>query len=557
MFHIFTQITRVPSRPKQCLQHISRSFCYKIVERKAAASTDQTFNSKPRRKKTPTKEYKFDFKAKCVRPARDRGRSLEIIKALPADSKDITEEMLIETYDKLSAGPINDEALLHANFDTFIDATECILLKLSVSQVLHIFKQTARAQIPMFDELNEIIVKDILVKKDLLRHITFITVDDIIDVDFALRKYYAREWKISKLFEEFRQATRAAFVAKVNEELVENLSHKKLMRIMRYLGNNRSLVQYVDTSSLSKQLLLEDDQEFQDSDVVFTIVTLARFPKLDEHSKQLLTKMYRIWCGNEQDIESVKGILKLLCTKKPENTDLSHFHDPLFFQRCTQIAIEKKDMRSAFAVLDAYNELNFASTQLIDFVSIAFNKTYWNNKHVFVEVDDYGIFCTACEKANYKPTNWESNVVPAIKRAKLQESNFFKQVDLALTLHKLGIQHAAFIENFFNSAQLTHWHKNNKKLAEVHKAYSIGTPLEVAEPKTQKNVTPYMSWLALDLEKFIGANKVLNNVIVSDDLTVPLVLKVNTETGNFLDMKERTERQNLICNKNELMYESV
>ena len=135
----------------------------------------------------------------------------------------------------------------------------------------------------------------------------------------------------------------------------------------------------------------------------------------------------------------------------------------------------------------------------------------------------------------------------------MQETNFFKQVDLAMTLHNLGIHHDGFIEHFFSSAQLQHWHKNNSRLAEVHKAYSFERTEEVTEPKTQSNITPYMSWLTSDLEKFIGANKVLNNVTLCDELTVPLVLKVNTETGNFIDMKKSTELQNLMCDKNELL----
>lgn len=313
------------------------------AERKANPSSVELFKK--------LKRYNFGFKAQIIRPAQDGGRSLEIIKALPAESEDFTAESLIEVYDKLSIGPISDAALLHENFDTFIDATESILPQLSASQCAHIFKQTARAQIPMFDELTQTIANH------LLRCITFITVDEIIDVDFALRKYYVIEWRMSKVFERIRQATRAAFVVRVNDELVERQNYTKLIRIMRYLSNNPSLVKNVDTASLSEQLLLTDDYEFQPNDVICTIVTLNRFPKHDEHSKQLLTKVFCMWCGNAQHIDDVKEIFELLITKQLKNDRSFSIDDKLFVQRCNQIVIEKNDMRSAFDVLDMMNEL--------------------------------------------------------------------------------------------------------------------------------------------------------------------------------------------------------
>lgn len=190
--------------------------------------------------------------------------------------------------------------------------------------------------------------------------------------------------------------------------------------------------------------------------------------------------------------------------------------------------------------------------ELIDFLSVVFN----TDKHKKLKIDDYRVFCTACELSDHRPSNWDSKVVPAIKSARLQDSNCFFQANLACTLHSLGIQHDEFMEYFFNSELYKNWNKNDRRLTKVHKGYLAERKEEVDdEPKIQPNINSksYMSWLTSDLEKFVGSNKVMNNVTLNKDLTVPLVLKVNTETGNFMDMKEGSRTKNLMCNKNELM----
>lgn len=293
--------------------------------------------------------------------AADNGRSLKIIESISSDPNDISEHDLLKIFGRLSAGIISDDALLHENFNTLIDATKLILPKLSVSQNVNIFTQLCEAQIPMFDELSEIVVNA------LLRRISHITVDDIISVDFSIRKYYAREWKLSKSFETLRQATRTAFIVKANNELVEDQTYDKLIRMMRYLSNNQSLVKNVDTMSLAEQLLLKEDCEFELNDVVCVIVTLARFLKPNNQSKQLLSKMFRIWCSRTESIADVKSILQLLTTKKLEDIDLNSFNDPLFIRHCSNYAIQQKDVRSGFEILDGFNEMvRLLSENLID-----------------------------------------------------------------------------------------------------------------------------------------------------------------------------------------------
>lgn len=324
------------------------------IDRKVGALLNQIFDREQQQKKSQQLDYNFTFGERIRRKARSGRRSIEIIKALPADSKSYTAQSLIDVYDRLSVEPISDEALVHVNFDGFIDGTEFILPKLSTSQIVHIFKQTARAYIPMFDELTETIANTLLLR---IQHKPEITIDEIIDVDFALRKYYARDYRLSRLFEMLRLSTCIVFTEYLEEELIERQDYKKLMRIIRYLSNNPILMESIDTR-LFDQLLLEDDHQFEPNDVVCTIVTLARLPKLHEPAKQLLTKMYRIWCSNTDHIDDVKKILKLLATKTIYKSELPfHFRDALFIQHCTDITIEYNDMRTAFDVLGGMIEL--------------------------------------------------------------------------------------------------------------------------------------------------------------------------------------------------------
>lgn len=187
---------------------------------------------------------------------------------------------------------------------------------------------------------------------------------------------------------------------------------------------------------------------------------------------------------------------------------------------------------------------------MIDFLSIIFDSEKIKN----LSADDYAIFCTACEKADYKPINFESKFVPAIQKAHIQDSNIHKQIALALTLNKLGIHHKSFIDYLLKSSVIQVLYKNDNRLEEINKVYSVhGNSVQT---KDHSNNNPYLVWLMSDLEKFIGMNKIRQNVTVSKELTIPLVMKVNAETGYFMDMKDERAGWNLICKNNELMYVS-
>lgn len=290
---------------------------------------------------------------------------LIIIAAMPDDPKDLTTNDLIAIFENLSKEPISDEALLHANFDTLIDATKLILPQLSASQNAWIFNQIAQAEIPMFDELTEIVTDN------LMKNVYHLSPDEMIDVDFALRKYYAKEKKISGKLELLRKTARNAFPLRLNLNLLEDTSYKQLMKIVRYLSNNSSLIanerdernyefdtlEKHDLDMLISKILWLDDHVFQMNDVVCVIVTLSRFPKLNEKSEKLLEKMFRIWCKSAKNFDDVDKILNLLVERGRLRYDSKLFSNPLFIEQCAQHTIKNNKLSDTLSILEAFIRL--------------------------------------------------------------------------------------------------------------------------------------------------------------------------------------------------------
>lgn len=311
---------------------------------------DKILSSIKTRKQRAIEEYERKY-LPPKKMSLDNGQSLKIIESLPSNPLDITKEKLLDAYDKLAQAPISDDALLHDNFNTFIDATKIMLISPNATSIVRIFNQICRAEIPMFDELSE------MVANALLRRSDFMTMDEIISVDFSLRKYYAREGKLSKLFETLRQATRLGFSVQAKTFHLNQQPYARLIRIMRYLSNNQSLMRDIDIVSLSEQLLLKEDAEFQLNDTVCVIGTLSQQPKLDEHSKQLLIKMFRIWCSSAKNSKDVRAIIWPLFIRRHFNLDLTTFNDPSFVKHCTKLVIEAEDITLGFEILKPFNNL--------------------------------------------------------------------------------------------------------------------------------------------------------------------------------------------------------
>lgn len=276
---------------------------------------------------------------------------MKIIESVPATAAELSVPNLLGIFEKLSYVAITEDALLHENFSTLIDSVKLNQSFLNAQQFVGLFRHICNAEVPLFDELSELVVNN------LLKRITSLTVDDIIDTDFVIRKYYVRNFKLSQLFEKLRQKTRASFVDKANNVLAEQQPYDRLMRMLKYLDNNQTLMAKIDTERLNEQLLLTNDSEFSRFDAACVIVTMARLRALSDSSKQLLNKAFRIWCSRAEDTDDVRAMLQLLVYKKLKGIDLSPFHNTMCIEHCTKLTIESANVSIAAVILDFFNRM--------------------------------------------------------------------------------------------------------------------------------------------------------------------------------------------------------
>lgn len=148
--------------------------------------------------------------------------------------------------------------------------------------------------------------------------------------------------------------------------------------------------------------------------------------------------------------------------------------------------------------------------------------------------------------ANYKPHNWDTKMVPAIEKAPVFGIEYQKQIDYALTLNRLGIYQDELIERLMKSTVCQKRFKNDPKLHELYRIYGN-------DDEQYSNWTRYAIWLISDLGKFLGPKKMLSNVVINKDVTVPIVMKVDGNTGEFIDMNSNSVKKNLICQDHEMM----
>lgn len=183
---------------------------------------------------------------------------------------------------------------------------------------------------------------------------------------------------------------------------------------------------------------------------------------------------------------------------------------------------------------------------MIEFLSTVYDNNDQSELNEILKSKDYVTLCTACEKANYKPLNWETRMVPAIEKAPTFGIEYYMQIEYALTLNKLGIYQNELIENLMKSTAIERIFKNNEKLHEVYRIYGN-------DDEKYANWSRYAIWLKSDLEKFLEPQKVLTNVVINKDVTIPIVFKINTTTGEFIDLNENSFKKDLKCKDHEMM----
>lgn len=174
--------------------------------------------------------------------------------------------------------------------------------------------------------------------------------------------------------------------------------------------------------------------------------------------------------------------------------------------------------------------------------------TYFEGDLRDLSVADYIIICTACAKASYTPTNWDSKVLSALKTFKfglyLTSLRNFDWAQFALNLDQIGYCDRHFIRKIIQSkyfrSQKCYDQKKIDKLREILERECANHSAELSdESDTESSDSEYTSSddespLYDDLKNMFGVTKVWENVRVSEKLTIPFVLKMDLRTGDFL-----------------------
>lgn len=162
-------------------------------------------------------------------------------------------------------------------------------------------------------------------------------------------------------------------------------------------------------------------------------------------------------------------------------------------------------------------------------------------------VVEYIIICTACAKADYKPANWNSAILEALKTFRfeiyLNGFNNFDWAEFALNLDKLGYCNIKLIQAILNSKFL-----QKQKCYDPAKLDKLKTILEregvsssgSSDDESDDDSSSSDDELPLydDLKSMFGVNKIWPNVRIDSKLTIPYVLKMDLKTGDFLPFTE-------------------
>lgn len=181
-----------------------------------------------------------------------------------------------------------------------------------------------------------------------------------------------------------------------------------------------------------------------------------------------------------------------------------------------------------------------------------------------LNVADYIIICTACARANYTPSNWESSILGALKTFKfslyLTSLRNFDWAEFALNLDKLGYCNIKLMRNIVRSKYFQSqkcYDKNKiKKLQDIlerEDAVSSDFSDESNSESSDSDDTSTDDELPIydDLKNMFGVSKIWPNVQVDKKLTIPYVLKMDLRTGDFLPFSKAPSIRN--SSDNELL----
>lgn len=192
---------------------------------------------------------------------------------------------------------------------------------------------------------------------------------------------------------------------------------------------------------------------------------------------------------------------------------------------------------------------NLKSTDLIDHLSSFFDS---DDSKSCLQINDYLSLCIACSQANYKPSNWDSKILPAIKtfgfHRYLLDVEKFDWIRFAVILNSLGFNDIMLIKSITETRfteSIDSYHKSDmKKLQDIlARENSSSGSSEMCRHSSPTN--EMKSLLKQDLENMIGAKRLWTDLNVNARLTIPFVLKMNLRSGDFLPITDKPTKQSV------------
>lgn len=139
--------------------------------------------------------------------------------------------------------------------------------------------------------------------------------------------------------------------------------------------------------------------------------------------------------------------------------------------------------------------------------------------------------CCACEKYDYKPSNWDASIFPALQSfefcAHIDELENFSWPEFALKLYSLGHCDSKLIEAVLRSTKFKDSIYNDC-LQEI---------LMNRDSKDLHNDLPnliQLQTLIKNLEEIFGSQNIVIDHRVDEQCTIPFLLLVNLKTKEFL-----------------------
>lgn len=134
--------------------------------------------------------------------------------------------------------------------------------------------------------------------------------------------------------------------------------------------------------------------------------------------------------------------------------------------------------------------------------------------------------------------NWETNILPLLKNLQFDKHLNNKKVnwlECALALNSIGHPDKELMRSIVETRyveSLPFYNKNHFEELKKILNHAFSTEIDTNEPAAiHANISN-------DLENIIGVDKIWHNFSINNMFTLPFVVKLDLNTGNFMPIKE-------------------